>query len=208
MFDEPIPEIRPAPKHVRGYRVRLDLMYAKPPIWRRLDLPGDLRLDEVHVVVQVAMGWEDGHLHKFGLGKDRRRRAYFLSGFDLEEGDEGIDEAEVRLDQVLVKKGDQLFYDYDFGDGWEHLIAVEEALDEPPAVPICHKGKMACPPEDSGGLGGYWELAEWVRGGYDPRSVPMGVSAEEMREWLPSGWHPDHFSVEETNEALAALVTW
>ncbi|WP_235624926.1 plasmid pRiA4b ORF-3 family protein [Mycobacteroides abscessus] len=47
-------------------------MYAKPPIWRRLVLPGDLVLDELHDVLQVAMGWQDGHLHKFGVGADRR----------------------------------------------------------------------------------------------------------------------------------------
>lgn len=68
MFDEPTPEVREAPERARGFRLRVDLMHAEPPIWRRLDLPGDLMLDELHVVLQVAMGWEDGHLHKFGVG--------------------------------------------------------------------------------------------------------------------------------------------
>lgn len=204
VFDEPTPEVLAAPDRLRGFRVRLDLMYAKPPIWRRLDLPGDLMLDELHAVLQVAMGWWDEHLHKFGVGTDRRTRAYFLSGFDLDEGDEGVAEEEVRLDQVVSATGDRLFYDYDFGDGWQHVLVVEEVLDEPPTAPVCLKGKMACPPEDCGGLGGYEELADWVRGGYDPRAVPMGLGAEEMREWLPEDWHPDHFSVEETNAALAA----
>jgi hypothetical protein len=71
------------PECARGFRVRVDLMYAKPPVWRRLDLPGDLMLDELQVVLQVAMGWEDSHLHKFGVGADRRTRAYFITGFDL-----------------------------------------------------------------------------------------------------------------------------
>lgn len=205
-LDEPTPDVREVPERARGYRVRVDLMYAKPPIWRRLDLPGDLMLDELHDVLQVAMGWEDGHLHKFGVGVDRRTRAYFITGFDLSEGDEGVAEDDVRLDQVVSAKGDRLFYDYDFGDGWEHVLVVEEVLDDPPPAPVCLKGKMACPPEDCGGLGGYEELADWVRGGYDPAAAPMGLSAEEVREWLPQDWHPDRFSVEETNEALAALL--
>ncbi len=203
IFDEPTPQVREAPERPRGLRVRLDLMYAKPPIWRRLDLPGDLMLDELHDVLQVAMGWEDGHLHKFGVGVDRRTRAYFLTGVDLDEGDEGVAEEEVRLDQVVSAKGDRLFYDYDFGDGWQHVLVVEEVLDDPPPSPVCLRGRMACPPEDCGGLGGYEELADWVRGGYDPQATPMGLGAEEMREWLPQGWHPDHFSVEDTNHALA-----
>ena len=72
VFDEPTPEVGAVPERVRGFRVRVDLMYAKPPIWRRLVLPGDLVLDELHDVLQVAMGWQDGHLHKFGVGADRR----------------------------------------------------------------------------------------------------------------------------------------
>lgn len=206
MFDEPAPEVREAPEAARGFRARVDLMYAKPPIWRRLDLPGDLMLDELHVVLQVAMGWEDGHLHKFGVGADRRTRAYFVTGFDVSQGDEGIVEGDVRLDQVVSAKGDRLFYDYDFGDGWEHVVLVEEVLDDPPPALVCLTGKMACPPEDCGGLGGYEELADWVRGGYDRRATPMGLGAEEMRAWLPQDWHPDQFSVDKINDALAALT--
>lgn len=207
VFDEPTPVIGAVPERAQGFRVRVDLLYAKPPIWRRLDLPGDLMLDVLHVVMQVAMGWQDGHLHKFGVGADRPSRAYFVTGFDLSEGDEGLAEDSVRLDQVLSDKGDRLFYDYDFGDGWEHVLVVEDVFDDPPPVPVCLKGKMACPPEDCGGLGGYEELAAWVRGGYDPQATPMGLGAEEMRDWLPLGWHPDRFSVAETNDALAALTT-
>ena len=204
MVGEPMPEVWEVPERARGFRVRVDLMYAKPPIWRRLDLPGDLMLDELHVVLQVAMGWENGHLHKFGVGVERRTRAYFVTGFDLSEGDEGVAEDDVRLDQVVSTKGDRLFYDYDFGDGWEHVLVVEDVLDDPPPNLVGLKGKMACPPEDCGGPGGYEELADWVRGGYEPRATPMGLGAEEMRDWLPQQWHPDRFSVDETNNALAA----
>lgn len=207
MFDEPTPEVRAVPERTRGFRVRVDLMYAKPPIWRRLDLSGGLTLGELHVVLQVAMGWTGSHLHRFGVGPDRRARAHFATALDLSEGDDGISEDEVRLDQVVAAKGDRLFYDYDFGDGWEHVLVVEEVLEDPPPAPVCLKGKMACPPEDCGGLGGYEELADWVRGGYEPRATPMGLGAEEMRDWLPPDWHPDRFSVDETNDALAVLAS-
>jgi hypothetical protein len=149
-------------------------------------VPGDVTLNELHVVLQVAMGWEDGHLHKFGVGADRRTRAHFVTGFDLSEGEEGVAEDDVRLDQVVSAKGDRLFYDYDFGDGWEHVLAVEEVLDDPPPAPVCLKGKMACPPEDCGGLGGYEELADWVRGGHDPRTTPMGLTSRRCGTGCPT----------------------
>ncbi len=206
VFDEPTPKVGEAPERVRGFQVRIDLLLAKPPIWRRLVLRGDMTLDDLHVALQVAMGWENAHLHKFGIGADQRTRAYFLTDFDLGEGDEGVAECEVRLDQVVFANGDKLFYDYDFGDGWEHALVVEQVLDDPPPAPVCRKGKMACPPEDCGGLGGYAELADWVRGGYDPHATPLGLGAAEMRDWLPQDWHPDHFSAEETNDALTALT--
>ncbi|MGE0778275.1 plasmid pRiA4b ORF-3 family protein [Mycolicibacterium sp.] len=190
VFDEPTPEVRAAPERVRGFRVRIDLLYAKPPIWRRLDLPGDLMLDELHVVLQAAMGWQNTHLHKFGVGADPRTRAYFVTGFDLGEGDEGVAEDRVRLDQVLFDKGDRLFYDYDFGDGWEHVLVVEDVVDDLPPSPVSVKGKMACPPEDCGGLGGYEELAAWVRDGYARRRRPWGSALRRCGTGCPGAGIP------------------
>jgi hypothetical protein len=51
------PTLGPPPTEVHGYRVRLDLQGAKPPVWRRLELPGDLTLAQLHDVIQAAMGW-------------------------------------------------------------------------------------------------------------------------------------------------------
>ena len=87
------------------------------------------------------------------------------------------------------------------------MLLVEEVLDEPPATVRCIGGRMACPPEDCGGIGGYEELAAWVRSGYDDAQLP-GVfdDAAHARDWLPLDWHPDHFDVEEANAALAIAV--
>ncbi len=66
---------------------------------------------------------------------------------------------------------------------------------------------MACPPEDCGGIGGYEELAAWVRSGYDDAQLP-GVfdDAAHARDWLPVDWSPDHFDVDEANAALAIAI--
>ncbi|MDF1489868.1 plasmid pRiA4b ORF-3 family protein [Tessaracoccus caeni] len=188
-----------------AYVARLDLDDTKPPIWRRLRLASDLTLDALHDIIQLAMGWQDCHLHHFVMGPDTRdiRRPHFLAPFDVEEGDEGIAESEVRLDQVLSKPGHRLFYEYDFGDGWWHTIKLEKVepwVDGDPDA-HCLAGRRACPPEDLGGVGMVGALNDWLAGnteGYDQEWV------EQVLGWLPPGYDPVAFSVDEVNEALAA----
>ncbi|HLN76870.1 MAG TPA: plasmid pRiA4b ORF-3 family protein [Nocardioidaceae bacterium] len=152
------------------------------------------------------MGWHDSHLHRFRTGNDHRS-PYFITGFDLDEGDEGLLEDDIRLDQVVAAEGDQLWYEYDFGDGWDHVLRVEAVLEEAPPTVRCTGGRMACPPEDCGGLGGYEELAAWVRSGYDDAILPEAFdNRAHARDWLPINWHPDHFDIEETNAALAVAI--
>ncbi len=203
------PTLLPVPSEVRGFRVRLDLHDARPAVWRRLELPGDLPLSRLHEVLQAAMGWFDSHLHRFRTGQDHRS-PYFVTRFDLEEGEEGEEmtlEDGVRLDQLVAKEGDDLWYEYDFGDGWDHRLVVEAVLETPPSTAQCTGGQMACPPEDCGGIGGYDDLAAWVRSGYDDALVPEGFQdAAHGRGWLPSDWHPDRFDVAEAGAALAVAL--
>ena len=200
------PTVHPVPTEIRGFRVRLDLRGAKPPVWRRLEVPGDLSLQRLHDVVQSAMGWSNSHLHRFRTGRDHRS-PYFVTHFDVEEGDDGTLEDDVRLDQLVSQKGDALWYEYDFGDGWDHRLVVEEILDEPPPTARCTAGRMACPPEDCGGIGGYDELAAWVRSGHDDALLPdVFDDAAHAHDWLPLDWHPDHFDVEDANAALMIAV--
>lgn len=202
---EPEPEIRPAPETVRGFRLRLDLLHTKPPVWRRIDIPGDLTLSRLHEVVQAAMGWTDSHLHRFRTATGFNAPT-FLTPFDASEGDEGVMEDDVRLDQIISAAGDRLWYDYDFGDNWEHVLRVETVLDEPPRAPICIVGRKACPPEDCSGVWGYHEIADWVRSDYSDQLRPETFTdTEDGLAWLPEGWHPDEFDLEETNELLEAV---
>ena len=197
------------PRQPRQLTLKVTLEHTKPEVWRRLVVPGDLTLDRVHEVLQTAMGWTDSHLHRFWPGTSPEED-HFVTSYDVEEGDEGTPEAEARLDQVLREPGDRIRYEYDFGDGWDHELLLEEIadLDDDDVRPRCTGGRLACPPEDVGGVGGYADVAAWVRAGRPRDDVPPPFeSAEAALDWLPIDWHPDAFDVEETDLRLQSLVT-
>ena len=108
--------------------VRVDLVDAKPPVWRRLELPSTLRLDQLHGVLQAVFDWTDSHLHRFVLDDDAWGDGEkYLCPYDVEEGeDDGVPEGDVRLDEVLAAPGDVLTYVYDYGDNWHHRLVVEQ----------------------------------------------------------------------------------
>lgn len=93
-----------------------------------------------------------------------------------------------------------MVYEYDFGDGWEHQILLEKLLpfDDAQALPICVKGKRACPPEDCGGIFGYADLLRTLADPTDPEH-------QEMLEWLGGPLDPEAFDIDDTNQALTAL---
>jgi len=187
---------RPPRREPVTYRVRIDLDGARPPIWRRLDLHSDLPLNVVHQVLQSAFGWTDSHLHRFALGGDAfdGTAEWFLCPFDVQEGEDGTPEQQVRLDEVLAEPGDRLAYTYDYGDGWDHTIVLEQVLPAAPGAPVavCVDGRRACPPEDCGGLRTAAELAEVLD---DPAHFDLDEANEALAEPLLQaavhGVHPD-----------------
>ena len=174
------------------YQIKISLIGAKPPIWRTVLVASDLGLGAFHDVIQVAMGWTNSHLHQFIDDK----KSYGIPDDDFEL--EMEDESEYKLSQLLKKEKDTLTYEYDFGDSWEHKILLEKILpyDSSTLLPVCIKGKRACPPEDCGGIWGYEELLEII-------SDPKHPEHEDMLEWLGGEFDPDEFDLEEINGDLA-----
>lgn len=137
----------------------MTLKGAKPPVWRRIPVPGEIRLSRLHDVLQAALGWANSHLHEFRVGRHGRIGA---AGPLWDAPGEVMDEGKVALSSVAPEPKDKLTYVYDFGDDWEHTVAVEKIREPSPGVlaPSCLAGKGACPPEDRGGVWGYAEPLE------------------------------------------------
>lgn len=137
-------------------QVLIQLDDVEPAVWRRLLLPGGADLGAVHRMFQAAMGWSDSHLHSFLIGgtpygppEDEE----FDDEDDPEDDEpEGRDEASISLLEVLHDQSG-FVYEYDFGDGWTHQVAVEAILPVSDRLrsAVCLAGAAACPPEDVGG---------------------------------------------------------
>lgn len=178
---------------MKVYRLKVTLKDNRPPIWRRIEVPSDIKLGKLHQLLQEAMGWTDSHLHAFNIGDE----SYGVP--DPEWGGDTKSERNVRLDAV-VGEGDTFVYEYDFGDGWQHTLKVEKVLSAQPGIryPRCTGGKHACPPEDCGGPYGYAHLLEVL-------CNPDDEEHEEMLEWVPPDFDSEAFDLEEVNEALRQI---
>lgn len=177
------------------YQLKVTLDESKPPIWRRVEVDGDLTLSQLHAVIQRAMGWADYHLHQFEVGGHR----YGVP--DPDYGDmEMLDERRYSLRRIVPDEGVKFHYEYDFGDSWLHLIEVERIGEPEPDVfyPRCIKGKRACPPEDCGGIWGYEELIATLQN-------PKHPDHKAMKQWVGGDLDPERFDLDEINGALASL---
>lgn len=175
-----------------AHQFKISLEGVEPPIWRRVLIPSDLTLLDLHFVIQTAMGWENEHLHDFMIGKQR----YCLP--DDSSFGKTHDEMEAVLKEV-APRGKKIRYQYDFGDSWYHLIVVEKVSDDPElTIPKCLDGARACPPEDSGGVHGY-EAALAALAGSDEEE------RERASEMLGDDFDPESFDLAAVNRELEVM---
>jgi len=172
-----------APPRGPVYRLAVTLQDTDPPIWRRVLVDGARTLDHLHEVLQAAFGWWNCHLYEFETASAR----YGIPNPDWDIGPPTRDARTTRID-AAVGAGAVFLYRYDFGDGWVHMVRVEEAL---PAgsvarVPACLDGARACPPEDCGGPWGYGELLEIL-------ADPAHPEHAERVAWLDRPFDPEAF---------------
>jgi hypothetical protein len=136
-------------------QVKMRLLDISPMIWRRVLVPVSWTLQELHGVIQAAMGWEGLHLYEF-----RIRSARYGSP------DLGGGAASVTLDSLRFRRNAKLIYVYDMGDWWAHEVRIEDRLkaEEGKRYSVCVGGQGACPPEDCGGPEGYQARREEASG--------------------------------------------
>lgn len=176
----------------RIYQFKITLWDIRPPIWRRIQVPETYTFWDLHVAIQDAMGWADYHLHEFEIASLQSRGKARIG---IPEGDfdrEVLPGWKQKIADYFTQKNRTANYMYDFGDGWVHKVELEKILPREKNIkyPRCIKGKRACPPEDCGGIGGYYNLLE-IMGNSDHEEY------DEMLEWLGGEFDPKHFDIKE-----------
>jgi hypothetical protein len=169
----------------RFYLLKIQLLDIEPAIWRRFVVPASITLDRLHDVIQIIMGWTDSHLHEFTIG-NKRYTEYPESKKD------GLVCGRYRLGDLIKQKGRTFSYLYDFGDSWEHELVLEESRyfsSELRTELTCLGGERACPPEDVGGVPGYFEFCNALKD-------PSNEEHESYMEWSGGDYDSELFDSE------------
>jgi hypothetical protein len=173
------------------YQFKLALIGVEPTVWRRIQVPETYSFWDLHVALQDSMGWLDYHLHVFrvarpGIGEVEQ---VGIPDDDPLEGDKPtLPGWEIPITRYFPRPETIAYYEYDFGDGWEHELTLEAILPRQAGqkYPLCLDGARACPPEDCGGVYGYENL---LAVSHDPTHQEY----ESTLEWLGSRFDPDKF---------------
>lgn len=171
-------------------QIRISLVGIVPPIWRRIQIPTAYSFWDLHVAIQDAMGWCDSHLHTFRLPSFRRGDLVQIGIPDdeYEAGRRTLPGWEVPVEDYLHHEFPVAVYEYDFGDGWIHVVQLEGRLPvrRGQSYPVCLAGERTCPPEDCGGIGGYEHLLEAI-------ADPNHPEHDSLLEWVGGSFEAETF---------------
>lgn len=179
--------------------IRVTLAEIEPPIWRRVVVPKTITLHELHRTCQILFEWYDYHLYEFSVDGVRFEAPHAEA--------EGRDAKKAKLSGLGIGPGDRFTYVYDWGDYWVHEIEVEEeTVGDPSWLPWLLDGERAGPPEDCGGIGGYYDLQRAVAMTEEEAEADFEIL--RMREWVGEDYDADAFDQRGVRHALLLSSAW
>ncbi len=150
-------EAKKADKPVPSYVLHISITFSDPLIWRRVQVPGEITLAQLHDVIQLSMGWSDSHVHQFLVGKISYEPTMKTN---RPRESKRFDEHKYKLYSLEDGMMFMFTYLYDAGEGWEHEIRLEEIVSPTKELkhPILLSGERGCPPETVGDIHEYQQL--------------------------------------------------
>jgi hypothetical protein len=177
-------------------RLRVELDEVTPRVLRRVEVPVAIRLDDLHFVLQVAVGWQNCHPFEFRVGD----AAWGAPDRDAESNPVPAEQA--TLADVLAL-GRSFTYGYVFGEEWQHTVeleAIARARDDV-SYPNLVSAEGRCPPADIGGPSGY---ETYLRAIADPQSILH----QTMVEWDDPEFDPNTVDTTALRRNLADLARY
>ena len=179
---------------------KITLNESKPLIWRRIQIESNSTFLELHIAIQLAMGWTNSHLFEF-MNSEKN---FVLPNEENDLDDtEKLNAFEERIENHFKEAGDEITYIYDFGDSWEHNVVLEKTISSQEGIkyPVCTAGAMNCPHEDSGGLYGFYEKLDII-GDIEHSDYT------ETNTWLGKNYDPFIFDIDNANKQLSKSATY
>ncbi len=178
------------------YHLKIVLDDIEPSIWRLLQVSGDATLAQLHVYLQIAMGWEGQNAHRFVMNDSVYGP---ISGESEETDNELVDERGITLHDAVVDGQHHFAYDYNFEDGWCHTVSILKTTKpkKDQTYPLCEDGERSAPPEGCGGPYEYERLLNILENPEHSRYVdvvercgdffdPEGCDLDDINELLKS----------------------
>lgn len=203
---------------MKAYEIKVTIKNSKPPIWRKIVIPADINFMQLHNIIQTAFEWLNYHLYEFDL-KDfslkitNDEEAVDEEDFFISEETEAFCKAmglssfkSPKPEKFLLAKDvpiadyfdkvKKLTYVYDFGDWWEHTIEILNVIDDYDGnCPVVTKFKQASPPDDCGGIYGYYEFLEQYNSG-----------EEELTEWAEEQGYTGEYDIDKINGEMEYVL--
>jgi hypothetical protein len=180
---------------IEAIRIKISLDRTDPLIWRELLVTRDITFYKLHHSIQLAMGWTNSHLFEFKIEGYRIGEIFE----NMEELDDShiINAKETTLISLVDKEGEHFKYEYDFGDGWIHTIILEkyESIEPKQQLPFCVSGALKCPPEDCGGIPGFYDFLSVISNKRHPEH-------RDTKAWAGGKFDPAEFGVIKINKQL------
>lgn len=198
------------PMHDQPFKVKVILENMITPVYRKLLIPAQTNMMQMHFIIQLSMGWEFAHLFQF---QEKKSKSVLRIGLPDDESFGMFGVKTTPADEVVLREiyedfdASPFWYWYDFGDDWWHKISFQKLNKKEnslnPSIPLCLEAVGACPPEDVGGPWGYAHMLEIIADKKDPEH-------KEMREWLglspKERYNTDAPDTEVINDELRSFV--
>ena len=188
-----------------AHKLKIVLKDTEPKITRTVIVPEKFNFNDLHVVIQCIMNWNDSHLYQFNLSAPYASDSIRLKNEESNlfgfQRNKQYDATKMHLSDFFNGQKKNMNYIYDFGNDWIHTITVLKKPNEEVLYPKCIKGENAAPIEDCGGVWGFYELLEIIS------KKRKTTEDKEMLEWarIPKGKSYEDiyaFDIDEVNQRL------